>query len=219
MGKMITGLIGLKKIDVIDGNIYHFSFDTARNLNKTFLRFQEHYESPQFQGKSFTLNEFKTWYKSFRGTKNFTYHSDWTGNNFPDKTLRYFYEGCFDPLTKREKLILEFFREVNAPFYMIGTTEQTKDVFDFEHELAHALFYLKAGYRKQVVKLLSNEKLNAFRMFLFEMGYLWDVLDDEVNAYLCTDPEGIMTQQEVNTHQSLIDKLQELYQHERRQVI
>ena len=92
-------------------HIHLLSFDTQHDLTSTFLRFQEHYESPRFKGEVFTLDEFQDWYikNSPNGieTGKFTYHTDWNGFNIPSHILKPFYEGKFDPLSFDEQAILE----------------------------------------------------------------------------------------------------------------
>lgn len=76
-------------------NILEVHFDDPHDCAATFLRFQEHYESPEFRGKIFTLEEYQRWYiaHSPRGqtTGAFTYEEDWTGFNIPSEILDPFY--------------------------------------------------------------------------------------------------------------------------------
>lgn len=44
--------------EIVD-RIHVATFDTQRELCSTFLRFQEHYESPEFRGKVFSLAEYR----------------------------------------------------------------------------------------------------------------------------------------------------------------
>jgi len=47
----------IEKRDLSD-KIHLMIFDNQKELTTTFLRFQEHYESPKFRGKIFSLKEF-----------------------------------------------------------------------------------------------------------------------------------------------------------------
>jgi len=89
-------------------NIFLLDFETQEELTSTFLRFQEFYESPEFQGKIFTLQEYKAWYTKLKGK--FSYYTDWGGFNIPSRILESFYKGKFDPLSEAEKQFLDMFK-------------------------------------------------------------------------------------------------------------
>ena len=63
--------------------IIHLKFKRKKDLTQTMLRFQEHFESPKFRNKFFSLEEFKAWYITTTPNNKFTYYSDWSGFNFP----------------------------------------------------------------------------------------------------------------------------------------
>jgi len=141
------------------------------------MRFQEHYESPKFRGKSFTHKEFNEWYKKKYG-KNY---SGWVGFNFPG----YVYRTASDVmrLTKREKAVAKVFDKCGRKkFYVIATIED--DALD--HEIAHAMYYLDSRYRTQA--RAEAKKITASPLYkdFKEMGYCDEVLEDELNAYLAT---------------------------------
>lgn len=176
-------------------DVYHLHFPTQRKLASTFLRFQEHYESPQFKGKIFSLDEFKRWYiansENGRKTGRFTYHQDWTGFNVPSYVLEPFYQGLFDPLSKQEESFLDNFENKRrTKFYLIGTFGDHEAL---EHEIAHGLFYTDGEYKKKVLGILASmkpEDRSKIRNLLMNNGgYHKDVLDDEMHACLATDPE------------------------------
>lgn len=163
--------------------IYHLSFKTQYLLASTFLRFQEFYESPKFAGKVFTLEEFMDWYASEKGE--FTYFSDWSGFNIPSSVLKPFKRGVFDPLTKKEARLLEMFRSVRPPFYILATYDQSKSIL---HEVVHGLFFIDADYRRKVKDALTQLNLKDLRALLLAMGgYGEQVVDDEANAYILTE--------------------------------
>ena len=62
--------IKIRKQKVAKG-IYLLRFRTQYELAATFLRVQEHYESPKFHGRVFSLEQYMDWYAADRG--NFTY--------------------------------------------------------------------------------------------------------------------------------------------------
>jgi len=178
--------------EIID-NIFHLNFPTQFQLASTFLRFQEHYESPEFRGKIFTLDEFKRWYtaNSEKGkeTGNFTYYEDWTGFNVPSYTLEPFYDESFNPLSDQEKMFLDLFANRKcAKFYVIGTFGGGMEALG--HEIAHGLFYTNKDYREQVLHILgkiNSDEIKIIHSYLLKIGYCEEVLDDETQAYLVDD--------------------------------
>ena len=102
----------------ITQKIFLLEFENQKDITSSLLRFQEHYESPEFKDKIFTLEEFKKWYSSIKG--GFTYYTDWNGFNIPSHILTPFYEGKFNPLTKEEQMILNLFKNEKKPFYQRG---------------------------------------------------------------------------------------------------
>ena len=162
--------------------IHHVSFPSQHLLAATFLRFQEHYESPKFAGKAFDWEEFMDWYAADRGA--FTYLKDWTAFNIPSRMFAPFREGRFDPLTRKETWLLSLFEGVAEPFYVIGTCDSERD--DLAHEIVRGLFAVFPDYGAAVRQCLAGHPLPGIRTALVNMGYGAHVLDDEVNAYLLT---------------------------------
>ncbi|MEB3209634.1 MAG: hypothetical protein VKK63_12075, partial [Synechococcus sp.] len=78
-------------------NSVWISADSQEELGNTFIRFQEHYESPKFKEQIFTVGQVRSWYSSTYGAN--TYEKDWSGYNFPSTVLKPFRDGLFDPLT------------------------------------------------------------------------------------------------------------------------
>ena len=75
--------------------IYHVSFPNQYLLAATFLRFQEHYESPKFRGRIFDWEEFMDWYAEQKGK--FSYLQDWSGFNLPSPVFEPFRSGWRAP--------------------------------------------------------------------------------------------------------------------------
>jgi hypothetical protein len=155
------------------------SADSKRELAETMMRFQEYYESPFWQGKIFTRGQFLNWYSKKYGGN--TYHRDWSGFNFPSYILEPFKKGLFDPLTKNEKEILNFFKYRDDKFYIIGANNESV----LKHELCHALYYTNESYRSNIDKLLNNnkDKIKPASLHLLKLGYSKNVLFDEIQAY------------------------------------
>lgn len=148
----------IKKTKVLD-NIYCLDFKDPLELSKTFLRFQEHYESPKYRGKIFTLKEFKAWYSEAFGGGKFTYYQDWGGFNIPSYVLKPFYNGSFKRITKRERAVLDAFKSVKEPYYVVGVS----GTWALRHELTHGLFYVNETYREKVLDVLNSLDLTAFK--------------------------------------------------------
>lgn len=193
--------------------IHLLIFDTQKDVTSTFLRFQEHYESPKFRNEIFSLEEFKEWYiqnsPNGRKTDEFTYYSDWNGFNIPSFIMKPFYEGKFDPLSEQERKFLEKFKDEPEPFYIVGVHKTTKNLdFYLRHEVAHGLFYTDEIYRTEVLKLLSQFDVEKIKEELrSKAGYHEQVLDDEVHAYI------IYTRKKLKTPipNVLVTKLRKLY--------
>jgi hypothetical protein len=163
----------------IADRIFVVRFDSQFALASTFLRFQEHYESPRFRNRVFSLEAFMDWYADNNGGE-FSYYEDWSGFNVPSTTFEPFYQGKFDPLLRKEQRLLRLFRKERAPFYVIGIADKAV----LKHELAHALFFTRPGYKKAVLAAMRRYNTSAIRKQLVRLGYHRAVVIDEVQAYL-----------------------------------
>ena len=179
------------RIDMPIDKVYHLIFETKKELVATFLRFQEHYESPEFRGKVFTLKEFREWYiknsENGKKTGRFTYYSDWDGFNIPSSILKPFYEGRFDPLSRREKILLDEFQAMkDTRFYLIGSSGD-KAHGALNHEIAHGLYYTNDEYHASIdgiLKAIPKKTRKKIQKFFHDMGYHEGSADDEMHAVL-----------------------------------
>ena len=184
VGKEMS-MIKIAKRKIAKG-IYLLHFKSQYELASTFLRVQEHYKSPRFHGRIFSLEQFMDWYASRYG--NFTYYQDWAGFNVPSTALQPFYEGKFDPLSEKEKRLLRLFKDLHGRFYVIGTYDSgAKD--SFTHELAHALFFMDDRYRKAVREVMRSYNTNKLAKQIADVGYAKHVETDEIHAYMIS-PSG-----------------------------
>jgi hypothetical protein len=167
-------------------SIYLLRFKTQYELAATFLRVQEHYESPRFHGRIFSLEQFMDWYAKRHG--NFTYYQDWAGFNVPSTALRPFYEGRFDPLSEKEKALLRLFKGLRRRFYVIGIYDSGAKG-SFTHEVAHALFFIDDRYRKAVRKAMRRYDTSKLAKRIADAGYASHVIPDETQAYIIA-PSG-----------------------------
>jgi hypothetical protein len=177
-------------------NVYVVHFDSQKNMAETFLRFQEHYESPKFRNKIFTHKEFREWYiqnsKEGKKTGKFTYYKDWDGFNIPSNVLNPFKEGKFNPLTEKEKKLLCLFKNVKGKFYIIAYHGGGHHLLG--HELAHALFHTNEIYKNKVLKVLKRYNLKKVEKELLSIGgYGKHILKDEIQAYAVSLNHELMT--------------------------
>lgn len=171
------------KIEQIKSNVFRVRASTQQELGSTFVRFQEHYESPKFRNKIFTLGQFRDWYAKSNGS--FSYYEEWSGFNIPSFVLDPFKQGLFDPLTSQEKWLLDKLKNKKEKFYLIGSNDNN---LTLKHEMCHALYYINCSYRKEVLKILNKYEAGLRPVFTFvkQLGYHKSVLKDEVNSYITT---------------------------------
>lgn len=177
---------------------------TNELLAKTFMRFQEYYESPHFKGQIFTIGQLKEWYSATYGAD--TYIKDWTGFNFPSHVLDPFKKGLFDPLTIEEQELLDLFKYRHDNFYIIGANAEET----IRHELAHALFAYDQNYKNKINHLckMYNKELKPLSKYLIDKGYHNEVINDEIQAYITdNDNEFILN----NIDQKIIDLINQTY--------
>ena len=170
----------IKKKKILN-DIYLVHFKTQHEMASTFLRFQEHYESPKFMNKIFTLREFKQWYVKRKGK--FTYYKDWDGFNIPSSIFDLFRKGKFNPLSSKEKLLLKLFKNETHNFCIIAVHGKAHHHM-LKHELAHALFYTNKKYKKKMLNIMKKYNLKQLKKELLSWGdYSNKTLLDEVQAY------------------------------------
>lgn len=178
---------------VLYDRIVLVEFYTQYEMCSTLMRFQEHYESPRFRGRIFDHEQFMDWYAS-KNEEVFSYFQDWEGFNFPNSTLQPFYEGRFDPLLRKElRCFLEtmrrqYGRRWSADWYVIGCLAGKKHELTLKHEIAHAFFLVDERYRHAVLESIRAHKTESIKQQLEKMGYHESVFEDEVHAYVMTDP-------------------------------
>jgi hypothetical protein len=201
------------KHETLTERIHLLVFDTQLDLTSTFLRFQEHYESPKFRGKIFSLDTFKRWYiqnsPEGKKKKEFTYYTDWNGFNIPSYILKPFYSGKFDPISKQERQFLEIFKDEPEPFYIIGIHKEIKNLSAFiKHEIAHGLFYTDKTYKSEVLAVLSRFDIEPLKAELrSKAGYHERVLEDECHAYSIDSIKKLKTP----VPKELSNKLKQIY--------
>lgn len=158
------------------------------------MRFSEHYEGPKFRGKAFTRDEFDRYYRKKTGRD---YSDDWAGHNLPPHAFNAFFGGHFNPLTTDEQWVVDAVRPAwtrwknsGKDFYVIATNDESSPV-TVRHEIAHALYYLDDRYRQavdEIIRRAADDHLDvaidnqSMREWMLSIGYIEDVLNDEVQA-------------------------------------
>ena len=188
------------RLQKVFDHVYLLQFDNQYELNMHFLRLQEFYESvnQQFRGKQFKILDYMQWYSVERaGCKGyFSYPDDWAGFNIPSHVFEDLYvKSTPQDMNDYDIHMIEVYEtlkhiEDTCQFYVIGSLYLNQV---FEHEIAHALFYIKPDYRREQLSNVSNlpEGVAAeLRKTLMTEGYIEDVVDDEIQAYLSTGIGG-----------------------------
>jgi hypothetical protein len=157
-------------------------------LAATFLRFQEHYESPRWQGLSFSLSEYRNWYRKQSYAQGFSYYQDWGGFNIPDYALERAAGFVAKNATPAEQFIIELLSNHTKPYYVIGGGLDHETI---RHEIAHALYYLDPNYRIAVSEIIGNYSLKRLRAALLKAGYTQERVEDELQAYLTDNPADL----------------------------
>lgn len=181
------------KLKKLYNGVYLCTVPNAYDLAMIFCRAQEFYESAfaEIKGHSFTMTHFQKIYSEKYGKGSFTYPKDWKGFNVPDWSIREMYRKGIIDGNEYDRVFNEIVGSIlEKKFYLIGA--QKKDKATEDHEICHAFFYLKAGYKQIVTDLISkmSESLyNRLSSHLNEMGYTETVVVDEIQAYAATNVE------------------------------
>lgn len=181
------------KIKEVKPRIFLFEFKNHYDLCMTFLRYQEHYESPspKFRGKAFSILEFMEWYSKQDGKDDFTYMRDWSGFNLPGSIIWNMWNKHLIPdknyydytMYKSYLKCLNKYKDGN--FYIIGA--QKGNLKTLKHEIAHSFYYVNKEYYKEANKLIDNlTPILRKKIFtsLKKLGYTPKVFRDECQAYL-----------------------------------
>ena len=190
--------------------IYLIESSSRQVLAETFMRFQEYYESPEFKGRIFSVEEFTHWYARRFGA--FTYSRDWYGFNIPSKVLEPFRLGEFEPLTIMEQKLLDICKNAQGNFYLIGATPNAEYFTEtVKHEFVHGAFYVNGSYRDEVISCIREHKIKTINNALHKMGYHPDVFEDEANAYVLVEPDTIQEYSSLENTKKLRERLDNIF--------
>lgn len=195
---------GKLTIEELSPKVYHVRAESQYEITSTFMRLQEYYESPysSIYNKYFTHEQYMD--TCAHGTSRsaqedivFTYFDDWAGFNVPGNVFnRWVKKFSQHYLWEKEQqlidLVYDQLENKRSRFYVIGSYDDSEDgprVID--HELSHAWFYLDRKYKKKMLELvgkLSKSTYDTLKKSIMDEGYRESVIDDEIQAYLATNP-------------------------------
>jgi hypothetical protein len=124
------------------------------------------------------------------------YFEYWSGFNFPGNIAKEWLELNSSNLTGHEIALFDEISknvDMQKPFYIIGSLEKEKDTI--KHEIAHALYFLDENYRWYADIFNIHFKQDYPRQYnkmvkeLIKMGYNANVIPDEIQAYLASEPK------------------------------
>ncbi len=188
------------KVFHLSGKIYLFVFDELYDLCMHFLRYQEFYESPKFNGKPFTIIEFIEWYSKSYGDGAFTYTKDWAGFNIPSNVIWQVHATGIADYNKYDAAMLKAFNQISSTthlrkdgvrqdgFYILGACKN--DIGVLGHELAHGLYATDAAYNAEMQecrKKMPPAMVKNIFAFFKSLGYNEKVFEDELQVYLATE--------------------------------
>jgi hypothetical protein len=181
------------QIKEVKNRIFLFQFNNHYDMCMHFLRYQEYYESasPKYRGKNFEILDFMKWYSLKYGKGSFTYPNDWNGFNIPGDVISKVWEAGISDRNIYDyemKMAWQQCKEKagDQPFYIIGVVRGNSAL---GHEIAHGMFYLHPGYKKEsskLVKKLDPHIRKSLNKTLKKLGYTPKVYVDETQAYMST---------------------------------
>src|SRR5882672_5793455 len=175
----------IKFKEILPG-ILSLEFLTQKELTLTMFRIQEFYESKykNIRNKKFSIEQFLDSYMEKDGE--IGYFSFYSGFNIPGDVFSNFFN-TFTDLTRREKKLKKIVMDninTNKLFYVICS--KIGDAGTLRHEIAHALYYIKPNYKKEVNKVVSTipkSIIGRITKYLKRMDYNQSVFKDEIQAY------------------------------------
>lgn len=199
------------RIIKIHRSIYVAVCKTQRELAHTFMRFQEHHESPneEFRKRAFTRKEYAEWARKEQGE--FSYYSSYVGFSLPGRAINRFKKSRFEHISTNENLILEVCCDPNLlSGYLIGIVEHDPNNALY-HELAHALYDFDPPYAQAVRCSLEPEQwLVDCIVYLSKQNYDNSTIYDEINAYIINDM-NILQKEKIQVPSQICAKLRELF--------
>lgn len=195
-------------------NVFYFAFENQKELNMTLCRMQEFYESPY----EHIINQYFDWPTFLDSytpeTGKFNYFELWQGFNVPGHAVIGFINHFEKDFSPREKKFVEAIVNSIDPekkFYLIATKKGAEDTI--QHEVAHAMYYGNAEYKKDMDKVtatLPQDFYNNFQATLLKLGYNEVVTKDEIQAYLSTSTPEYLMERFKTDGSEVIDQVQKM---------
>ena len=171
-------------------------------LGSSFMRLQEHYESPDETLRGHPFRELAAYHaltarveKTKYGT-GFDFYLHWPGFNLPSRVLEAARRGSCGDLRPMEEALLSLVKEaceaagcaLTRPYYLIGACADN-DVETVRHEMAHGLWSTNAAYQEEVLCCLDEiaaADQAIMREELMRSGYCGvdAIIRDEMQAYM-----------------------------------
>ena len=166
-------------------NIIQLTYEKRYDLCMSFLRLQEYYESPEFKGRFFELEEYMDWWQKNTGRGEFNYPNCWSGFNLPGPIVNEWIDKFGFKIDSRdgwedwarwlnlrsgirlkEQCLLDaVLKKVKydlgrlSKCYVIGVSKDDGAESRSKviaHEVAHAFYTLYPDYKKNCQKLIDE---------------------------------------------------------------
>lgn len=181
------------KLEEIYDNLFCVGFNKRKNMCETFVRFHGHYENPNFQSKIFTKKQFDRWFKNNTeegSDLDMDFYSLGGGFNVPDYVFNKFLEGKFDPLSEKEKKLLNEISKIKRNKFYVLAIDRTEKC-RINHEIAHGLYYLNKNYKEEINKFIFDMPKRDFKkiesILKTSQIYSDERIVDEIQAHLVND--------------------------------
>jgi hypothetical protein len=159
--------------------VHYLEFSSDAGMCWHLMRFQEFWENPRFRGKPFNREQYLSWFLAKNGEE---FKDPWVGCAFPSSAVDAFRDLRMTPDAAEDKVLDRL--PDSGKYFVIASGP---DPSTFEHELAHAFYYLDRSYRKKADAAVMGLRKST-REFLFDqLSQLWygpRRLMDESQAYL-----------------------------------
>lgn len=177
------------KITKLTENKLLIEYPSRKEMTLSNFRISEFKEGKDgIKGIRFSPDQFIDVYSDDKG--NIDYWSYWEGFNYSKQELIDFVFIFYDELTLREQQILKASHLIGNDGYIICMEEG--DEVTLKHETAHGYFYENKGYKKfatEIVNSLPEDIFFTYKQYLLDMGYIDEIIIDEMHAYLVTYEE------------------------------
>ena len=156
-----------------------FRFKTVPDLTRAFFRMAEYYEGNRYAGSTAQDIDMADFLDNFVDRSgSVDYFKFWDGFNITDQSFESWLKGV-GKLGQAEQLVVNTVKKSlkRGPYAIIGVAGNTTGTDD--HELFHAMYYLRPAYRRSVNKLMKASE------FVFEK---WS--EKYKSSINCSHPRG-----------------------------